>query len=60
MGPPSTNKAAAFSNKQINLSAAYVDKSPRDKREKISKRKDKGGKNMSGVGVGDSEVTCQK
>ena len=42
------------------LSAAYVNKSPRDKREKISKRKDKGGKNMSGIGGGDSEATCQK
>lgn len=28
--------------------------------DEASKGKDKGGKNMSGVGGGDSEVTCQK
>ena len=53
-------KQRPSSNKQINLSAAYVNKSPKYKREKTSKRKDKGGKNMTGVGGGDSEVTCQK
>ena len=43
-------KQLPFSNKQINLSAAYVDKSPRDKREKTSKRKAEEGKNMWGWG----------
>ena len=44
-------KQLPFSNKQINLSAAYVDKSPRDKEKKHRREKTKEEKTWAGSGV---------